>query len=263
MPECTEGRVATTESAGRCCWPGQTWARDLGRCDGPPSCPAGLAGSGDSCIPPLAATAPAAPIAPALRPIDGPRTRTSSATTTTAASFVLERTYDEPLLLQYEDPDRPRRDRWVRLCTLPCDVDLRPGYRLGVGALDRGVARFPSDYRVQPGERVSVHYLDRRGARTAGVVVISVASILGAGGVLVGALGTVFRWSSGVIIAGFAAGGGVLLLGLIVGGILAAQGDGVDVQSVRFGAAPRTWLRAAVEPDTLTDSTPAVVSFDL
>lgn len=55
---CTEGRVRTSETAGRCCWPGQRWATDVRRCDGPPSCPSGLVADGDSCIAPRAAVAP-------------------------------------------------------------------------------------------------------------------------------------------------------------------------------------------------------------
>jgi hypothetical protein len=48
--DCTEGRLRTHQTRGRCCWPGQAWARDLGRCEGAPTCPAGLAASGDECI---------------------------------------------------------------------------------------------------------------------------------------------------------------------------------------------------------------------
>lgn len=48
--ECTEGRVVTPESAGRCCWPGQTFSAALGRCEGPPRCPDELVPEGDSCV---------------------------------------------------------------------------------------------------------------------------------------------------------------------------------------------------------------------
>lgn len=65
---CTEGRVRTPQTQGRCCWPAQSWARDLGRCEGPPQCPAGLTAEGDDCIAPRGAvTPPVAPTAPPPR----------------------------------------------------------------------------------------------------------------------------------------------------------------------------------------------------
>lgn len=62
--ECAGGRAATAE--GYCCWPGQHWDVDHARCDGPPSCPAPLAASGNECIaegvvPPAEAPPPAPP----------------------------------------------------------------------------------------------------------------------------------------------------------------------------------------------------------
>lgn len=48
---CGEGRVRSADTAGRCCWPGQSWASDLRRCEGPPTCPVGLVAEGDSCVP--------------------------------------------------------------------------------------------------------------------------------------------------------------------------------------------------------------------
>ena len=67
---CSEGRVRTRETRGRCCWPGQAWARDLGRCEGAPTCPDGLAASGDECVA-AAASAPEPPpvITPLLVPV--------------------------------------------------------------------------------------------------------------------------------------------------------------------------------------------------
>jgi hypothetical protein len=47
---CAEGRVAGVATSGRCCWPGQVWAEDLGRCRGPPRCPRGLVSHGDECV---------------------------------------------------------------------------------------------------------------------------------------------------------------------------------------------------------------------
>ncbi len=48
---CAEGMLRGPRTAGHCCWPGQSWARDHGRCEGPPSCPSGLAEQGDDCVP--------------------------------------------------------------------------------------------------------------------------------------------------------------------------------------------------------------------
>lgn len=69
---CLEGRVRSTASAGRCCWPGQSWARDLGRCEGPPTCPAGLVEDGDECRAPTGARVAPAPTpgGPIIRPIE-------------------------------------------------------------------------------------------------------------------------------------------------------------------------------------------------
>lgn len=47
--ECSEGRL---RMEGRCCWPGQTWSVELGRCDGAPSCPGDLVEHGEACIAP-------------------------------------------------------------------------------------------------------------------------------------------------------------------------------------------------------------------
>lgn len=53
--ECAEGRVSSPETAGRCCWPGQSWSEEHGRCSGPPSCPEGLTAEGDRCVLPVLA----------------------------------------------------------------------------------------------------------------------------------------------------------------------------------------------------------------
>ncbi len=50
--QCTEGRVITADTAGRCCWPGQRWSEEAGRCEGPPACPLGTTAEGDSCVAP-------------------------------------------------------------------------------------------------------------------------------------------------------------------------------------------------------------------
>ncbi|MGE0786303.1 MAG: hypothetical protein AB7S26_11490 [Sandaracinaceae bacterium] len=64
--QCAAGRTVTEASAGRCCWPGQSWNDDAARCEGPPACPAGMAAEGDSCVPFAPASPPpvAEPVAP-------------------------------------------------------------------------------------------------------------------------------------------------------------------------------------------------------
>jgi len=47
---CAPGRVASEQSAGRCCWPGQTWSVADARCDGVPLCPEGFGGDGNTCV---------------------------------------------------------------------------------------------------------------------------------------------------------------------------------------------------------------------
>lgn len=49
-PQCMDGRTATAATQGRCCWPGQSWSAQYGRCDGAPTCPSGWAAHGDDCI---------------------------------------------------------------------------------------------------------------------------------------------------------------------------------------------------------------------
>ncbi len=70
--DCSGGRVVGPETAGRCCWPGQSWSEEDARCTGAPRCPAGLAGSGDTCVP-SAAPSPESgslfePVSPELSP---------------------------------------------------------------------------------------------------------------------------------------------------------------------------------------------------
>lgn len=78
--QCVEGRIESEATAGRCCWPGQTWDAEHARCSGPPTCPAERVAEGDACVlatPPapiasVAETSPtrAAPEAPAHRMYD-------------------------------------------------------------------------------------------------------------------------------------------------------------------------------------------------
>lgn len=54
---CAEGRE---RSAGRCCWPAQSWSEERARCEGAPTCPPPLVEHGDTCVAPaLAAPYPA------------------------------------------------------------------------------------------------------------------------------------------------------------------------------------------------------------
>ncbi|HJL18156.1 MAG TPA: hypothetical protein RMH99_21005 [Sandaracinaceae bacterium LLY-WYZ-13_1] len=48
--QCGGGRVATAATQGRCCWPGQHWDPQYGRCAGPPECPPGMLPAGDDCV---------------------------------------------------------------------------------------------------------------------------------------------------------------------------------------------------------------------
>lgn len=71
---CTGGREAGPETLGRCCWPGQSFSEEHGRCFGPPRCPAGLAAEGDACVsvggwaPPAPQAQLGSPLTPALPP---------------------------------------------------------------------------------------------------------------------------------------------------------------------------------------------------
>ncbi len=58
-------------TAGRCCWPGQTWSTSARVCEGPPHCPAGWVGHGDDCVPEQVSAPPAARSAVASAPADG------------------------------------------------------------------------------------------------------------------------------------------------------------------------------------------------
>lgn len=79
-PTCAEGRERLPE--GRCCWPGQRWSEERGRCDGPPTCPEDLVEHGDACIAPELFVSDAAP-----PPAEG-------ATTTRPPAYALSAGYD-------------------------------------------------------------------------------------------------------------------------------------------------------------------------
>ncbi len=59
---CTGGRMVTSLTAGRCCWPAQSWNDERARCEGPPSCPSGMVAEGDRC------SAPTPPQPPPAQP---------------------------------------------------------------------------------------------------------------------------------------------------------------------------------------------------
>ncbi len=48
--QCPGGRVVTARTAGRCCWPAQSWDAEHDRCTDPPTCPADLVAHGDDCV---------------------------------------------------------------------------------------------------------------------------------------------------------------------------------------------------------------------
>ena len=49
--QCASGREVGPDTAGRCCWPGQRFDDERGRCEGPPSrCPSGWGAAGDECV---------------------------------------------------------------------------------------------------------------------------------------------------------------------------------------------------------------------
>ncbi|MGE0791681.1 MAG: hypothetical protein AB7S26_38755 [Sandaracinaceae bacterium] len=47
---CAEGMAIGEFTEGRCCWPGQRWDDEHGRCSGPPACANGWAARGDECV---------------------------------------------------------------------------------------------------------------------------------------------------------------------------------------------------------------------
>lgn len=62
--DCSEGRVRVE---GRCCWPGQSWSLEHGRCDGAPLCPPGLVEHGETCVASALSALPSAPSPPGAR----------------------------------------------------------------------------------------------------------------------------------------------------------------------------------------------------
>ena len=47
--QCAGGRAVSEATAGRCCWPGQRWDDERGRCAGEVGCPEGGRASGEGC----------------------------------------------------------------------------------------------------------------------------------------------------------------------------------------------------------------------
>jgi molybdopterin converting factor small subunit len=46
---CEDGKTVSEDTVGHCCWPGQSWSRMKGQCQGKPDCPAGYARDGEDC----------------------------------------------------------------------------------------------------------------------------------------------------------------------------------------------------------------------
>jgi hypothetical protein len=54
LPKCPHGQSVRQGTNFTCCWGGQTWSGNLGRCAGSPVCPQGYTRTGDTCLPPPA-----------------------------------------------------------------------------------------------------------------------------------------------------------------------------------------------------------------
>ena len=49
-PTCSQGKVASVETGGQCCWPGQRWALEARTCMGRPQCPMDMVVSDQRCV---------------------------------------------------------------------------------------------------------------------------------------------------------------------------------------------------------------------
>lgn len=225
---CTGGRVSSPRTAGRCCWPGQSWARREARCSGAPRCPEGLTAEGDACVPapPYLRDAPVpASAAPAL-----PSPAMSGATAAPALAFA--------------DP-RPTREEYQRArdSVLPASsagrvlLGMLLGYTFSTLYTVAGV--LPFAFACDP--------------RSSACLV---------GGTLTGySLGVLFGMSTGVTLAGAAVSGvghfGWALLGSLVGmvafvplGLLVASpssGGSAVALNVLFATLPLTGSIVAYE----------------
>lgn len=76
--QCTEGRVSGPSTQGQCCWPGQAFSSQLGRCTGAPQCPSGMAAEGETCVSVGTTWEPPAPEGPSTAPPPPPQAPTLS-----------------------------------------------------------------------------------------------------------------------------------------------------------------------------------------
>ena len=49
-PTCSDGKVASSATNNRCCWPGQTWSQEARACQGRPLCPLNMVVKGHRCV---------------------------------------------------------------------------------------------------------------------------------------------------------------------------------------------------------------------
>jgi len=57
VADCPAGQAKSQDTAGNCCWPGQTWTKSSGKCEGEPQCRAGSMRRGQACVPGVATPA--------------------------------------------------------------------------------------------------------------------------------------------------------------------------------------------------------------
>jgi hypothetical protein len=113
-----------------------------------------------------------------------------------------------------------RADRWDRICTAPCELDIQPGqYRFGVSINGRGPFRGPL-VDIRTSGELHGHYVDNGGLRAAGWVVFILGLAAGGGGVTFG----IFNGGDLALIVPGAILGGVAL---IAGIPMMAAGNGV------------------------------------
>jgi len=117
--QCAPGRVVTDATAGRCCWPGQTWDDERARCDGPPACPSGWGATGDECV--RVESAPAQPSAATSHPA-APR----------PAPIPIAATSDGHHYVGFRTVRRPVRGLWLTGVVL---LSLAYTYNIVVGAV--------------------------------------------------------------------------------------------------------------------------------
>lgn len=172
-------------------------------------------------------TAPAPPPAPTITPSPGIRI-------TGGHEVHLRFVSDQPLTLHNSGATaistasvpwswvrvNARSDRWDRVCTAPCELDIQPGqYRLGVSVNGRGP--FPGPLvTVRESGQLYGHYVDNSGLRAGGWIVFLL-------GLAAGGLGVTFGILEGgaleLIVPGAILGGVALIAGIP----MMAAGNGV------------------------------------